>query len=240
MGTSRARIEPLAFNQRGRDRWVATVAAGLPPGTRILDMGAGECPYRQLFAHSEYRAQDFVLYRGTPERVLKEDWHYGALDYVCDAAALSVASGSIDAVLCTELLEHVPEPIRVLQEIGRILRTGGWAFISAPLGSGLHQQPFHFYGGFTPYFYHHFLPQYGFEVVSVQPNAGFLLHFLQELHRGVKVIRSRRRYPYWHPARWLLRLAASDVLARWLATLDTEIPVEEFTVGFHVEALKVK
>ena len=30
---------------------VAVAAAALPPGTRVLDAGAGDAPYRPLFAH---------------------------------------------------------------------------------------------------------------------------------------------------------------------------------------------
>ena len=221
----------VGFNQRQRDEWVASVARRLPPGTRILDVGAGPCRYRSLFSHCEYQAQDFGQYQGTV---------YGQLDYVCDATAIPVEDGSFDAVLCTEVLEHVPEPIRVLKEIGRIVRLGGWAFISAPLGSALHQQPYHFYGGFTPHFYHRFLGEFGFEVVSIEPNGRFFRMLLQELNRGIGFIQSHRQYPRWHPVHWLLRAASSYHVAKWLAQLDDEIPIDEFTVGYHVEARKLR
>lgn len=230
----------VGFNQRQRDEWVSSLAKRLPQGTRILDVGAGECRYRSLFTHCEYKAQDFGKYPGTSEGLLKDEWSYGELDYVCDSAAIPVEDGSFDAVLCTEVLEHVPEPIKVLREIGRIVRKEGRAFISAPLGSGLHQQPFHFYGGFTPHFYHHFMPECGFDVVSIEPNARFFKMYLQETHRAIRIIRSHRRDPRWHPVRWLLRVVGSHAVARWLARLDVEIPIVEFTVGYHVEALKVK
>ena len=228
----------VQFNQRNRDRWVAGIAERLPPGTRILDVGAGECRYRSLFGHCDYKAQDFGKYEGTSRGLLSETWKYAQLDFVCDASAIPVDDGGFDAVLCIELLEHVPEPIKVLKEIGRILKAGGWAFISAPLGSGLHQQPFHFYGGFTPHFYRHFLGELGFEVVSITPNGRFFRMLLQEMNRGTDIIQSHRRFPRWHPARWLLRAASSDYVARWISRLDDEIPIDEFTVGYHVEALK--
>jgi SAM-dependent methyltransferase len=159
---------------------------------------------------------------------------------VCDASTIPVDDGGFDAVLCVEVLEHVPEPIKVLQEIARILKAGGWAFISAPLGSGLHQQPFHFYGGFTPHFYRRFLSQLGFELVSKEPNGRFFRMLLQEMNRGMGIIQSHRRYPRWHPARWLLRVASGDRVARWLTRLDDEIPIDEFTVGYHVEAVRTR
>jgi SAM-dependent methyltransferase len=234
-----SREELIGFNQYNRDRWVASIAERLPPGTHILDVGAGECRYRSLFKHCDYKAQDFGKYQGTSRGLLKEDWNYGQLDEVSDASAIPVGDNSFDAVLCTEVLEHVPKPIKVLTEIGRILKVGGSVFISAPLGSGLHQQPFHFYGGFTPYFYSHFLSELGFEVVSIEPNGRFFRMLLQEVSRGIGICQTHRRYPLWHPVRWLMRIASSYRVANWLSQLDDEIPIEEFTVGYHVEARKV-
>ncbi len=227
------------FNQRNRDAWVEQIAARLPTGTRILDIGAGQCRYRPLFRHCQYQAQDFAAYEGTGSGSLRESWSYSQLDYVCDAAAIPVEDGSFDAILCTEVLEHVPEPILVLKEIGRILRLGGHAFITAPLGSGLHQQPYHFYGGFTPYFYRHFLARSGMEVISIEPNGHFFRFLLQELHRGVHLVRASGRYPRWHPAMWLPRGLFHFGIAQWLDRLDDQIPVDEFTVGYFVEAVKV-
>ena len=234
------REELIGFNQYNRDRWVTRIAERLPQGTHILDLGAGQCRYRSLFQHCDYKAQDFGKYQGTSGGLLKEDWNYGQLDEVCDASAIPFGDSSFDAVLCTEVLEHVPEPIKVLKEIGRILKVEGWAFISAPLGSGLHQQPFHFYGGFTPYFYNHFLSELGFEVLLIEPNGRFFRMLLQEMNRSISIIQTHRWYPLWHPVRWLLRGASSYRVAKWLTQLDDEIPIEEFTVGYHVEARKVR
>jgi SAM-dependent methyltransferase len=226
------------FNQHNRDQWVVTIAQRLPPDTRILDLGAGEGRYRELFKHCDYNAQDFAGYKGVVQGVLKEGWNYGELDYVCDASAIPVPDNSFDAVLCTEVLEHVPEPIKVLREIGRIVRKHGRAFISAPLGSGLHQQPYHFYGGFTPHFYNRFLGEFGFEVVSIDPNRHFFAMLSQEIRRGTAIVQTHRRYPFWHPVSWMLRVASSRHVAKWLMRLDVQIPIAEFTVGYHVEAIR--
>jgi ubiquinone/menaquinone biosynthesis C-methylase UbiE len=233
------RQDLVGFNQRNRDEWIAVKAKSLPAGTRVLDVGAGQARYRSLFSHCEYRTQDFGSYAGTSEGLLKEKWDYTSLDYACDATAIPVEMNSFDAVLCTEVLEHVPEPIAVLKELGRVLRPNGRLFLSAPLGSGLHQQPYHFYGGFTPHFYHRVLPEMGFKIVSIEPNGRFFRMLLQELSRGVSIIRLHRSYPRWHPAEWFLRAASSYWVAEWFTQLDEEVPIDEFTVGYHVEAIKV-
>jgi len=232
-------LQIVGFNQINRDKWVAGIAKRLPPGTKILDVGAGECRYRSLFAHCDYKAHDFCQYEGTKQGVMKEDWRYGQIDYVSDIASIPVPAASFDCLLCTEVLEHVPEPISAIKEFNRILKLDGYLFLSAPLGSGLHQQPYHYYGGFTPHFYRKFLPEFGFEVTNIEPNGGFFRHTLQEINRAAGMIQSHRHYRRWHPMYWVLHLAFTVIIPIWFSRLDNEILIEEFTVGYHVEARKV-
>ena len=144
------------FSAYAREGWIAEKAAGLRSGSKVLDVGAGECPYRKWFSHCEYKTQDLSQYHGTTTSSEVERWNYGQIDYVCDSNKIPVPDESFDVALCTEVLEHVPKPIDTLRELSRILTRGGRLFLTAPLGSGLHQQPFHFYGGYTPYFYEKF------------------------------------------------------------------------------------
>jgi len=230
--------EYVGFNRLRRDAWVAEKARGLPPGTRILDVGAGPCRYRPLFAHCRYEAQDFAQF--TPTDDSYRDWKYGTLDYVCDATAIPVEDGSFDAVLCTEVLEHVPEPIEVIREMARITRPGGAALITAPHLMGAHQEPYHFYGGFTPHFYQRFLSQFGFEIVKLTPNGGLFRLCLQEIHRANHYLIQSKRYSKFHPIRWAVRLVVSRPVAAWLTHLDDAIPQPGFTVGYFVEARKIR
>lgn len=213
-------------------------AKEIPPGSKVLDLGAGKCPYKHLFSHSDYKTQDFTQYNGTADGLLKDSWEYGTIDYVCDATVIPVADATFDVILCTEVLEHVPEPILVLKELSRLLKPGGYAFITAPLGSGLHQQPFHFYGGYTPHFYKKFLTDFGCEIKSIEPNGRFFALLSQEIERGVSLIRGAHLYSPFNPVYWFLRLLKGRFIKGWLLYLDKAIPVDEFTVGYHVTARK--
>ena len=224
------------FNARNRDDWVAARAATVAPVSKVLDVGAGSCRYRSLFEHCEYETQDFSQYEGSRDGLLQDKWQYGQIDYVCDAMSIPVPDASFDVVLCTEVLEHVLEPIKVIHEIGRILKNEGRLFLTAPLGSGLHQQPYHFYGGYTPHFYHKVLSEAGMEIVSISPNGGFFRHLAQETHRAGAILWNR--YPFWHPARWFAAALLRIVLPFWFVRLDDHLMFEEFTVGYHVEAVR--
>ncbi len=229
----------LNFNARNRDAWVRRVAATVAPGARVLDVGAGPCRYREFFAHCEYFSHDFCQYEGTASGLMTEAWKYGKIDLVSDITAIPAADGAFDAILCTEVLEHVPEPIAALREMARLLAPGGRLFLSAPLGSGLHQQPHHYYGGFTPHFYRRFLGQFGCAVNEIEPNGGFYRHLLQELRRAADLIQRDRGYSRIHPFYWLLRWGVRTALPRWLARLDDQHLIEEFTVGYHVSATRL-
>lgn len=149
-----------------RDQWVKREAAKLFPGSKVLDAGAGASKYRPFFAHCEYKTQDFCAYNGPLVKYLEP------IDYICDVADIPLPDGALDAILCTEVIEHVVDPMVVLAEFKRLLKPGGKLLLSAPLLSALHMQPYHYYGGFTHYWYEHWLPRRGFKVETITRVGG--------------------------------------------------------------------
>lgn len=228
----------FSFNLVRRDRWIAQQAANIPAGTKVLDVGAGSCPYRNLFAHCEYRAHDLAPLRSDQLR----DGAYGRLDYVSDLTAIPVSDGSFGAVLCTEVLEHHPEPIAVVKELARILKPGGNLILTAPLGSGIHQEPYHYYGGYTPWWYERFLFQAGFEDITVEANEGSLRFFSQE---SIRFVRTTAPFALqlpliakllWFPLWALLTPILGGVVPVVCKILDRFDHERRFTIGYHVTA----
>lgn len=58
-----------------------------------------------------------------------------------DAARLPFADASFACVIATALLEHVPNPRRVVREIHRVLRPGGVVYVEVPFMEGYHAHP---------------------------------------------------------------------------------------------------
>jgi SAM-dependent methyltransferase len=64
---------------------------------------------------------------------------------------LPVADGSIDVTFSSNVLEHVPDPVRMVEEMVRVTRPGGLVFLSwtpwlSPWG-GHETSPWHYLGG---------------------------------------------------------------------------------------------
>ncbi len=227
----RLRSKLLNFNQFSRDEWVAARAAEIPSGSKVIDIGAGACRYRLLFSHCNYYAQDFC---GLKPETLK----YGNINMISDAASLPIMSRSFDVVLCTEVLEHQTNPIEVAREIARVLRPGGQLILTAPLGSGIHQFPYHYYGGFTPYWYEFFLAKVGFCDIQIEANGGFFKHYGQETIRIVDFFISEKSRVGKRILRPILTIPLCYLIPAVCHALDPLDHERRFTVGYFVRAQK--
>ena len=165
-------LKPLerifAYNRMRRDGWLTKQANMIAEGSKVLDIGAGGCPHREKFNHCEYFTQDFIQ---LSDSQIQNQEGYGKIDFVSDILDIPVPDSSYDVILCTEVIEHVPDPISAINEISRILKPGGTLLITAPLQSGLHQEPYHFYGGYTKYWYEKFLTENNFTELNIEENG---------------------------------------------------------------------
>lgn len=171
-------------NSATRDAWVEKTLKELPAGWRLLDAGAGECQYKKHCGHLRYVSQDVAIYDGRGDAGLHTgSWSFAEIDIVSDITAIPEADGAFDAVLCTEVLEHIVDPVAALNEMARLLKPGGVLIVTAPFWSLTHFAPFHYATGFNRYFYEHHLGRLGFEIVDLAPNGNFFECIGQEVRR---------------------------------------------------------
>lgn len=223
-------------NQAARDRWLAEVLGGLPAGGRILDAGAGELKYKPLCQHLSYVSQDFGHYDGAGDgRGLQTGPRGTPVDIVCDIVAIPEPDQSFDAVLCVEVLEHLPDPLAALRELSRLLKHGGKLVLTAPFCSLTHYAPYHYASGFNRYFYEQHLPALGFFIEQLEANGNFFEYLAQELlrtgdvaakHAGTTLDQQQRR--------------SLDAVLEVLETLSQRDrgSAELLCYGFHVLARK--
>lgn len=172
-------------NASTRERWVGAEARSLPAGWRLLDAGAGECQFRHFCDHLRYVSQDFGQYDGSGDSsgLQTGKWDTSKIDIICDIVQIPEPDQSFDAILCTEVLEHLPEPQLALKEFARLLKPGGRLIMTAPFISLTHFAPYHFATGFNRYFYLHHLKKFGFDNIQITENGNFFEFVAQELRR---------------------------------------------------------
>jgi SAM-dependent methyltransferase len=154
-------VEEMPYERRSILEFVRDAADRLPAGAVVVDIGAGDAPYRELFDHCDYVATDWA---GSVHE------YAGESDIVAPADALPLADGSADAVLLTQVLEHVPDPAVVLRESARVLRTDGALFATVPFVWELHELP-HDYWRFTPASLDGLLADAGFTRIEIAPRT---------------------------------------------------------------------
>ncbi len=109
----------------------------------VLDVGAGAQPYRPLLpSGARYRAIDVAVAGEAFGYDLPDTEYFEGDRWPADDA-------SIDVVLATETLEHVPDPSVFLAEARRVLRPGGRIILTVPFAARWHYIP-HDYWRFTP------------------------------------------------------------------------------------------
>ncbi|MFG1422806.1 methyltransferase domain-containing protein [Roseixanthobacter liquoris] len=57
------------------------------------------------------------------------------VDLIMDLMRMPLADACVDAVICSHVLEHVPDDRRALSELFRVLRPGGWAILQVPIAA---------------------------------------------------------------------------------------------------------
>jgi len=219
-------------NDVNRERWVTAAIASIPAGARLLDAGAGQQRYRPSSEHLQYVSQDFCQYDGCGNNNALQSgkWDTSRIDIVSDIVAIPEPDASFDAILCTEVLEHVSDPVAAIREFHRLLRPGGKLILSVPFCSLTHMAPYHFYSGFNKYFFDYFLPLLGFEITELTPNGDYNEFLAQEL----------RRLPSLYPTMPLIIGIAFRLVLRFLGKTRNSAgnSNELLCFGFNVCAVK--
>lgn len=206
----------------------------------LLDVGCGHKPYERLFA-DRVRRHIGVDYPPTVERHMASGYRTPRADIHGAGEALPIRSKAMDTVLCTQVLEHSREPARMMAEMARVLKPGGYLILTAPQEWGLHQEP-HDYFRFTCYGLMYLAEAQGLRVEYVAPRGGFWAMLGQRWSAYLfnTYCRPFRR----RGQRWAYLLSACLVLPACAATqllalaLDRLQPIRENTLGYILVARK--
>jgi len=172
-------------NKIVRDEWLKKILSQIPSGNKILDAGAGELRYKKFCSHLNYVSQDFAQYDGVGDEVglHTKQWDNSKLDIISDIINIPVKNESFDAVMCVEVFEHLPEPIKAIKEFFRILKPGGKLILTTPFCSLTHFAPYYFASGYSKYWHKEILEKNNFEINELSFNGNYFDYLAQEIRR---------------------------------------------------------
>lgn len=222
------------INEENRQVWLKKTLLGLPQGARILDAGAGELRNRPFCGHLSYVSQDFCEYQGAGDGkgLQTGRWDTSRIDLRCDITAIPEPDAAFDAILCSEVLEHVPDPTKAVHEFARLLKPGGKMILTAPFASLVHFAPHHYCTGFSRYWYEHHLTQCGFRIEELTPNGDWFAYTAQELSRLGSMERERGNWS------WPLAYAYSLLGVFYFKLRGNKRAEDLACFGWHVVAVK--
>lgn len=176
------------IDKHQREEFVRVQLKNLPKGLKILDAGAGSQQYRKYADHLEYWSQDFDEYvqDAVPSfAAATAHYTYGPTDIVGNVWDIDVPDQTFDAVLCTEVFEHIPYPIEAIKEFSRILKPGGTLILTAPSNCLRHFDPYFFTSGFSDRWFERILPENHLAIDSVEPVGDYYSWMKIELLRTI-------------------------------------------------------
>lgn len=220
---------PVSPNRLGRalsakltritlDRFIAARATAL----RTLDLGAQNGPYASFF----------------PTRVGLDIRPGAGVHVIGDAQALGIGDATFDVILCTEVLEHLPEPQRAIDEMYRVLRPGGRLVLTTRFLFPIHDAP-HDYFRFTKYGLRHLLRR--FEVVAVEEETdavGTIAVLLQRLGMQAQTLGRTPLRAIWLVAAQAARPFSFLITREYGDSRRLSPERGIMTSGYHVDARK--
>jgi SAM-dependent methyltransferase len=138
-----------AFLQRVLPQWLGS-------GVAVADIGCGEQPLRRMIEElgGKYTGIDLCQNR------------QGTVEMVADITDVPLPDGSFGLILCTEVLEHIPDTSAAFAELSRLCKAGGAIIITTPFAYPLHEEP-NDYVRLTPAMVRRSAVQHGLEVVEL-------------------------------------------------------------------------
>jgi SAM-dependent methyltransferase len=156
-------------------------------GANFLDLGAGLSPFKGVVERlgGKYLSQDFSSYIPNNKEMglQNDDWNYPRHDFVCDINDFEPGI-QFQNLICTEVLEHVPDPIAVLAKISNLVETNGKVIITVPMLSLVHQAPYYYSSGLSVYWFTKWAPEFNLKIDELVVSGDFADLLDQELTRG--------------------------------------------------------
>jgi SAM-dependent methyltransferase len=218
------------LNQRAdsQEMMKAMMLQYLSPSMTLYDVGCGEKPFASFL-------------KGKVAKHIGVDIDYGFydknyIDVIGSADNLPIPDGSADAILSSQVIEHLPNPEKSFAEAARVLKPGGLLFLSYPYLYPIHAPPYDF-ARLSRYALDTMLEAHGLELVERRALAGFwyMLGALMPVYlQGLPPVRALRigKPLGWLVRAWCLILHKFEEIALFLMKKDVAAVRGAWTVTY--------
>jgi len=196
----------------------------LTKGQRVFDAGAGDGHWRNnITADVDYISMDLGVGDANVD--------YSHLTITGDLQHIPESDASFDAIICIQVLEHVPEPWIVLKEFSRILKKHGCLFLSLPHSVPIHQEPYDFYR-YTKYGVKYLFENAGFNIEFIYPQLGNTSKISNDLRMTGNLLLTKNRF-YGYCYKFIAKM-----LDLFFVSIDQKYDLYNDTTGYFIKATK--
>jgi len=199
-------------------------AAQLYASGLLLDVGCGNKPYKNIFV-SKVNSYVGVDVADSPHRKVTPEVYGYALN-------LPFKNASFDTVLCTQVLDDLPEPGLAIKEMSRVLKKGGYLILTAPQSWGIHDAP-HDYYRFTKFGLAYLIQCADLSMVECEVRGGFWAMVGQ--HMSSHFFYKFGRYSFLK----VIIVPLCAILQRIALLLDRLDYSDNYTLGYTLVAKKL-
>ncbi len=176
-------LRPITMRSDLHKKYEAYFSRYLTPDMMLYDVGCGAKPFAAML-------------KGKVKSHIGVDIADGfydpsTIDLVGSAYSIPVEDGTADAVVLSEVLEHLERPRDAIKDAARALREDGLLFLSFPFFYPVHAEPYDFFR-YTEYGIKGMLAERNFEILELGRIGGFWYSagffagvYLQHFDRGI-------------------------------------------------------
>jgi SAM-dependent methyltransferase len=165
---------------------------------KILDVGCGKKPYKNIFTYTEYIGLD-IDNEG-------HDHSNEDIDIFYDGVNFPFMQNTFDCLLVNQVLEHVFNPNDFLLECNRVLKKDGLMLITVPFLWDEHEQPFDF-GRYSSFGIKSILEKANFEIVNSEKTLNdfravitvIILYFYKSININNKYLQFFLHFIFYFP-----------------------------------------
>lgn len=136
----------------------------------VLDVGGWDF-YSTIKNNSKINFHSWTNLETGEERLLRIAGDSKYKNVIGDGENMNFPDESFDTVINIQVLEHTFDPMKMVKEIGRVLKKGGCGIFLIPQTSVMHHPPRHYYN-FTKFWVREAMKKAGLEIVELKPLGG--------------------------------------------------------------------